>query len=108
MAANCDISLVAADGPSHDGEPLGPSTRDPVPSREHPAGRRDDLDRLMPEVYEELRVIARRRLAGHEGGGTLSTTGLVHETWLKLVDQSRVTAKENDLAFLARLEKVLM
>jgi len=29
----------------------------------------------MPEVYEELRVIARRQLSGREGGDTLSTTG---------------------------------
>ena len=44
------------------------------------------LDRLMPAVYDELRVIARRQLSGREGGGTLSTTGLVHEAYLKLVD----------------------
>jgi len=47
-----------------------------------------------PEVYEELRVIARRRLAGREGGSTLSTTGLVHETYLKLVGQSRLTVRD--------------
>jgi RNA polymerase sigma factor (TIGR02999 family) len=51
------------------------------------SGRRDTLDRLMPIVYEHLRVIARHQLAGREGGGTLSTTGLVHEAYLKL-DQS--------------------
>jgi len=50
-------------------------------------------------VYEELRVIARRRLSGHEGGGTLSTTGLVHETYLKLVDQSRITWRDRSHFF---------
>ena len=54
------------------------------------SGRRDTLDRLMPVVYEQLRVIARRQLAVREPGATLSTTGLVHEAYLKLVDQSRV------------------
>jgi len=54
------------------------------------SGRRDTLDRLMPIVYEQLRLIARRQLAVRERGGTLSTTGLVHEAYLKLVDQSRV------------------
>jgi len=54
------------------------------------SGRRDTLDRLMPVVYEHLRVIARHQLAIRERGGTLSTTGLVHEAYLKLVDQSRV------------------
>lgn len=55
------------------------------------SGRRDTLDRLMPIVYEQLRLIARRQLAIRERGATLSTTGLVHESYLKLVDQSRVT-----------------
>jgi RNA polymerase sigma factor (TIGR02999 family) len=52
----------------------------------------DALDRLMPLVYEHLRVIARHQLAKREDakGGTLSTTGLVHEAYLKLADQSRV------------------
>src|SRR5512143_2472275 len=54
------------------------------------SGRRDTLDAMMPKVYEQLRVIARHQLVGREGGGTLSTTGLVHEAYLKLVDQSRV------------------
>jgi len=54
------------------------------------SGRRDTLDRLMPVVYEQLRLIARHQLAIREHGATLSTTGLVHEAYLKLVDQSRV------------------
>lgn len=51
--------------------------------------RRDSLDALMPEAYEELRIIARRQLVRRERGGTLSTTGLVHEAYLKLAEQSR-------------------
>ena len=54
------------------------------------SGRRDSLDRLMPVVYEQLRVIASRQMTLRNGGGTLSTTGLIHEAYLKLVDQSRV------------------
>src|SRR6478672_3424965 len=50
--------------------------------------RRDALDRLLPVVYEELRAIAHRHLAKHGPGGSLATTGLVHEAYLKLVDQS--------------------
>jgi RNA polymerase sigma factor (TIGR02999 family) len=51
-------------------------------------GRREVLDRLFPLVYEELRRVAHR----HVGSGrdpTLRTTELVHEAYLKLVDQSR-------------------
>jgi RNA polymerase sigma factor (TIGR02999 family) len=61
----------------------------------HPAAAgphsRETLDRLMPLVYEDLRVIARRQLALRAGGGTLSTTGLVHEAYLKLAEQARIS-----------------
>lgn len=57
-------------------------------------GRRDTLDRLVPVVYDELHAIARRQLARRDVGGTLSTTGLVHEAYLKLVDQSRVAWRD--------------
>lgn len=48
------------------------------------------LDRLMPLVYEELRRIARRHLGLEGGGHTLQSTALVHEAYLRLVDQNRV------------------
>src|SRR5881394_205341 len=57
---------------------------------EPPSDRRDSLDQLMPVVYEHLRLIARRQLAIRERGATLSTTGLVHEAYLKLANQSSV------------------
>jgi RNA polymerase sigma factor (TIGR02999 family) len=51
------------------------------------AGDRNALDRLLPIVYDELRRQASRYLR-HEGPGhTLQTTALVHETYLRLVDQ---------------------
>lgn len=53
-------------------------------------GRAEALDALVPLVYEELSRIAHRHL-GREGvGHTLATKALVHEAWLKLVDQTRV------------------
>ncbi len=52
-------------------------------------GDRRAFDRLVPLVYEDLRRIARRHLRGAPSGRTLNTTGLVHEAYLKLVDQSR-------------------
>ncbi len=45
---------------------------------------------LMPRVYDELRQIAHRHLRSERAGHTLSTTGLVHEAYLRLVDQHRV------------------
>jgi RNA polymerase sigma factor (TIGR02999 family) len=53
-------------------------------------GSPDAMDRLFPLVYEELRRIAHRQLQAERPGHTLGTTGLVHETYLKLVDQTRV------------------
>ena len=41
-------------------------------------------DELLPLVYEELRRLAQRRLAGERNGHTLQPTALVHEVWLKL------------------------
>ena len=52
------------------------------------------VDRLMPAVYDELRDIARRQLSAHAPGNTLSATGLVHEAYLKLLDQQRVTWRD--------------
>lgn len=57
-------------------------------------GSRKSLDQLMPLVYEDLRAIARRQLAMRAGGGTLSTTGLVHEAYLKLANQSAISWNE--------------
>jgi RNA polymerase sigma factor (TIGR02999 family) len=53
----------------------------------------------VPEVYDELLVIARRQLACREGGGTLSATGLVHEAYLKLVNQSRLALRDRSHFF---------
>jgi RNA polymerase sigma factor (TIGR02999 family) len=64
------------------------------------------LDRLVPAVYDELRAIARRRLSARDPGNTLSTTELVHEAYLKLLEQQRVTWR--DRAHLVALASVVM
>ena len=48
------------------------------------------MDRLFGRVYDELRRVAHHALRGELSDHTLSTTGLVHEAYFKLVDQSRV------------------
>ena len=53
-------------------------------------GGSTSLAELVPLIYDELRVIAHRQLAGHERQDTLQTTDLVHETYLKLVGDARV------------------
>ncbi len=53
-------------------------------------GDKTALDRLMPLVYEELRKIAKRHLRSEDPGLTLQGTALVHEAYLRLIDQNRV------------------
>lgn len=54
------------------------------------AGKADASNKLFPLVYEELRRIAHRQLGRERDGHTLDTSALVHEAYLKLVDQTRV------------------
>ena len=48
------------------------------------------LQKLMPMVYREMRKLARRYLRDEHRGGTLQTTGLVHEAYVKMVDHDHV------------------
>lgn len=50
-------------------------------------GDRDSLDRLVPLVYVELHRIAARQLQGERAGHSVAPTALVHELYLRLVDQ---------------------
>jgi len=52
-------------------------------------GRKGALNRLMPLVYRELRRIAGNQMRDERVGHTLQPTALVHEAFLRLVDQSR-------------------
>jgi RNA polymerase sigma-70 factor, ECF subfamily len=53
-------------------------------------GNRAALDELFPLVYEDLRRRAHRVLRGEDEGHTLTTTALVHEAYLRLLDVTRV------------------
>lgn len=68
------------------------------------AGRSEALDELMPLLYEAMRRLAARQLAGEQAGHTLSPTALVNEAWLRLVDQGRVGIQDRGhfLAIVSR------
>jgi RNA polymerase sigma factor (TIGR02999 family) len=51
---------------------------------------KEALDKLMPLVYDELRRLAGHYLRRERPGHTLQTTALVHEAYLRLVDQTNV------------------
>lgn len=57
------------------------------PETRHPSAE-ESLDLAVSRAYQELRLIAHRRLAGGAGGATLSTTALVNEAYLKLANDS--------------------
>jgi RNA polymerase sigma factor (TIGR02999 family) len=52
------------------------------------SGNAEAADRLFDVVYDDLRRVARRQLRLERAGMTLDTTALVHEAYLRLVDQT--------------------
>ena len=48
-------------------------------------GERRAAEALLPLVYEQLKELARHRMAGERAGHTLQATALVHEAYLRLV-----------------------
>ena len=77
-------SDAAADGT---GEPPAPSITELLHA--WGAGEHTALDALVPIVYDELRRQARRALRRESVGHTLQPTALVHEAFLRLIDQRR-------------------
>ena len=84
-----------------------PLTPDPVALlSKWRGGSRAALDELFPLVYDDLRERARYYLRHQPDGHTLTTTALVHETWLKLIGAERVPA-EDRAHFLALAAKAM-
>lgn len=52
-------------------------------------GSREALDGLFAVLYDELRRVAHRQLSGQARDGTLNTTALIHEAYLRMVDQTQ-------------------
>ena len=57
------------------------------------SGDAASLEDLIPLIYDELREIAHRQLVGDPRNDAIQTTELVHETYLKLVGDARVTQR---------------
>jgi RNA polymerase sigma factor (TIGR02999 family) len=64
------------------------------------------LNRLMPLVYDELRRLASHYVRHERPGHTLQTTALVHEAYLKLLDQKNVNW-ETRMQFFAATAQVM-
>ena len=80
-------------------DPDTPSTPEPEAGRGDPIidclewGNRSALDQLMPLVYRELRRLAAAYIRQERTGHTLQPTALVHEAYLRLVNQSEVQSQ---------------
>ena len=58
-------------------------------------------DQLLPLVYDELRKLAAAKLAQEKQGQTLQATALVHEAYVRLVDQTTPQQWDNSRHFFA-------
>ena len=63
-------------------------------------GNQAALDELLPLVYQELHRLAHRRLRQERAGHTLQTTALIHEAYLRLIEQKE-TQWQNRAHFFA-------
>ena len=64
------------------------------------AGELEALEQLVPLVYDELRTVARWQLRRQPRPPTLSATTLVHEAYLRLLQQRQIVASDRE-GFLA-------
>ena len=62
------------------------------------------INQLLPAVYEELRRLARHKMAGESSGHTLQPTALVHEAWLRLVSPGQQSWQNRAHFFTAAAE----
>ncbi len=69
-------------------------------------GDSDVSDQLWSEVYDSLRAVARNRLRGERSDHTLSTTALVHEAYLKIIDQTQVEWQDR-IHFFAMASRIM-
>ncbi|MBN2164595.1 MAG: sigma-70 family RNA polymerase sigma factor [Pontiellaceae bacterium] len=67
----------------------------------HSAARGDEssADALLPLVYDELRKLAYARMANQSSDHTLQPTALVHEAWLRMVDDNDRTWQNRSYFF---------
>ena len=67
--------------------------------RAYADGDQGAFERIIGLVYDDLRRIAHRQLGRARFGQTLNTTGLVHEAYLKMVDQERANWQDRSHFF---------
>jgi len=74
------------------------------------AGDKSVPDKLIPLVYDDLRKVARRRMALERQNHTLQPTALVHEVYVRLIDGKHATLNDrvHFFAMCARLMREIL
>jgi RNA polymerase sigma factor (TIGR02999 family) len=62
-------------------------------------GDKGSFEALVPIVYDELKRIARSQMRSERSGHTLQTTAVVHEAFLRLVDQRQIGERDRSYFF---------
>lgn len=103
-----DFALPASPGAaSSTRRPMGESQADITRLlRDAASGDRRDLDTLMAAIYDDMRRLAASHLQNERNDHTLQPTALVHEAYVKLVDQ-RVTDWKDRLHFFAVASRII-
>lgn len=70
------------------------------------SGRREDLDALMAAIYQDMRRLAVSHMGGERRDHTLQPTALVHEAYVKLIDQHS-TGWTDRLHFFAVASRII-
>lgn len=63
------------------------------------AGDPAAADRLLPQVYDQLRALAQKHMSGERPDHTLQATAVVHEAYVRLIDQTRVEWRDRNHFF---------
>jgi RNA polymerase sigma factor (TIGR02999 family) len=87
--------------------PIAPLTKDARPGV---AAETDDLVEMLPKLYDELRHLAAGYLRGERLEHTLQRTALVHEAYLRLAGEPKITwqNRAHFLGIFARLMRQIL
>ncbi len=89
---------------------LNPKEVDPAVPLNSAEKSKSGLDAALPELYQELRRIARDYLSAERPDHTLEPTALVHEAYLRLMQQHKVdwSSREQVLGVAARMMRRIL
>jgi len=90
---------IDASGPADQLAPMDPTRDLTVLLRLAQEGHKEAVDRIFQAVYDELHRLAKAQRMKWDGNQTVNTTVLVHEAYLKLVDQQRAEWKDRSHFF---------